>query len=210
LSRRGVGLGVSDRSLPPILAFGDTLDRIEAATDDPMAGRYVDEIREGLDDLAARPPEARESLVTDLENLLDSLRTCVDGDAALWAETVRSRFVTYRHARRTTSATLHVANGRLERDGEPITVTAGAGEATLRGRIVNTGERTDAMAALAFYRDGRAVWKVESREFAVGPGEARALDLTVYVPADTDYYGLAAFEPADPAAVATGAPEPGA
>ena len=207
---------MSDQSLPPILAFGDTLDRIEAATDDPMAGRYVDEIptirtRSSVKTSSvARQPEARASLVTDLENLLDSLRTCVDGDAALWAETVRSRFVTYRHARRTTSATLHVANGRLERAGEPITVAAGAGEATLRGRIVNTGERTDAMAALAFYRDGRAVWKVESREFAVGPGEARALDLTVYVQADTDYYGLAAFEPADPAAVATGAPEPGA
>lgn len=200
---------MSDRTLPPILAFGDALDRIEAATDDPEASRYVTEIREGLDELAVRPPEARASLVTDLESLLDSLVTHVDGDAAMWAETVRNRFATYRHARRTTSATLHVANGRLERDGEPVTADAEAGEATLRGRLVNTGERTDAMAALAFYRDGRAVWKVESREFAVGPGEARDLDLTVYVPAAADYYGLAAFEPADPAAVAGAAPEPG-
>jgi hypothetical protein len=75
--------GVSDRPRPPIRAFGDTLDRIEAATDDPTAGRYVGEIRERLDDLAARPPDARTSLVTDLENLVDSPRTYVDGDAAL-------------------------------------------------------------------------------------------------------------------------------
>jgi hypothetical protein len=32
----------------------------------------------------------------------------------------------------------------------------------------------------------------------------------VYVPADADYYGVAAFELADPTAVASGALEPGA
>jgi hypothetical protein len=92
---------VSDRLLPPILALGDALDHIEAATDDPIAGQYIDGIHEGLDNLAARSLKARASLVTDLENLFDSLRTWVDGDAAVWVETVRSRFVTYRHTRRT-------------------------------------------------------------------------------------------------------------
>ncbi|MFB6118926.1 hypothetical protein [Halosegnis sp.] len=198
----------SQRRLPPIIDIGDALDRVAAATDDPEATGYIQEIRDGLEELAARPPEARESQVQTLEHLVDSLLTHVDDDAALWAKTIQNRFANYRHARRGSSRTLHVSNGRLEReDDNPLAL---AGEAQLRGTLINNGEATDAMVSLAFYDEtDRAVWKVESREFAVMAGETRELDLTVYVPEGAEYYALAAFEPDDPATVAEDAPTPG-
>ena len=199
----------SQRRLPPIIDFGDVLDRVAANTDDPEATRYVDEIREELTELKARAPDARESQVQTIENLIDSLLMYADGDAAMWAKTIQNRFANYRHARRESSRTLNVSNGRLERAGDTA-LLAEAGEAQLRGHLVNNGDRTDAMVSIAFYDStDRAVWKVESREFEVGPGEHRELDLTVYVPGGIDYYAIAAFEPSDPATVAGDAPTPG-
>ena len=199
----------AQRQLPPIIDFGEVLDRVENRTDDAEAHGYIDEIREGLDELAARDPDSRETQVQELEHLIDSLLIYVDDDAEMWAKTIQNRFANYRHARRESSRTLHIANGRLERDGETADVEA-TGEATLHGQLVNNGERSDAMVSLAFYDEyDRAIWKVESREFEVGPGEKRDLGLNVYIPEGASYYAIAALEPADPATVADEAPTPG-
>ncbi|MFB6127262.1 MAG: hypothetical protein ABEJ79_08245 [Halolamina sp.] len=200
-----------DRQLPPIIDFGDALDKVAADLDgDEEAEAYLEEIREGLDDLAARAPGNRDPVVDSVENLIDSLLTYADGDAEMWARTIKNRFATYRRSRRTTSTRLHVSSGRLERDGEALDGDAAPGEASLQGTLVNSGEATDAMVAIAFYDErGRATWKVESREYAVGPGEKRPVDLTVYVPEEMAYYAIDAFEPDDPAAVGGDAPTPG-
>jgi len=199
----------TQQQLPPIIDFGDALDRVESRTDDAEAHGYIDEIRDGLDELAARDPDSRETQIQELEHLIDSLLMYVDDDAEMWTKTIQNRFANYRHARRESSRTLHIANGRLERDDELADITT-VGEATLRGQLINNGERSDAMVSLAFYDEyDRAIWKVESREFEVGPGEKRTLDLDIYIPDGASYYAVAALEPADPATVAADAPTPG-
>ena len=199
----------TQRQLPPIIDFGDALDRVESRTDDAEAHGYIDEIRDGIGELAARDPDSRETQIQELEHLIDSLLMYVDDDAEMWTKTIQNRFANYRHARRESSRTLHVANGRLERDGELADITA-VGEAALRGQLINNGERSDAMVSLAFYDErDRAIWKVESREFEIAPGEKRTLDLDIYIPDGASYYAVAALEPSDPATVAADAPTPG-
>jgi hypothetical protein len=190
-----------------MIDVGDALDRIERNTDHPEALSYLAEVRETLGRIAERDPGGRESLATDLDNLVDSLRMHVDGDADFWAETVQNRVANYRRTRREASDTLHLGSSRLAvEDVEPVDPAAYPGaEARLRGTLVNQGEPGDAIVQLAFYDDdGAAVWTVESREFALAAGEKRDLDLRVWIPEAADHYGVAALDAADPRS--TGAP----
>lgn len=197
--------------LPPILAFGDVLDRIEAATDDPAAREWLADVREGHERVAQRSPDQRESAVNDLENLVEALRTHVDGEADRWVQTLQYRLSTYREMGRVASETLHLAGQTLEGpDGDPVDVSTYVGEAALTGTLVNQGERADATLQLAFYdADGVPTWKVESRQFDLEPGERRSFDMTVYVPEGIEYYAAVALDAVDPKAVAGDAPRRG-
>jgi plasmid stabilization system protein ParE len=189
-----------NEALPPLIDMDDVLDRIERNTDSEAAAAYLDDIRAVLERVAERDPSNRESLLGDLDNLVDSLRMHVDGDADFWAETVQNRVANYRRTRRETSDTLHFSAGRLTVDGdEPVDPTDHRGEkATLRGTLVNQGERGAAVVQLAFYNEAdEATWTVESCEFDLDAGEQRTLNLHVWIPEDADYYGIAVLDPAD-------------
>jgi len=189
-----------DGELPPMLDVDDVLDRIECDTDSEEAAAYLDDIRTVLERVAECDPSNRESLLGDLDDLVDSLRMHVDGDADFWAETVQSRVANYRRTRREASDTLHFSASRLTVDGdEPVDPADHRGEkATLRGTLVNQGERGAATVQLAFYNEaGDATWTVESREVDLDAGERRTLDLHVWIPEDADHYGVAVLDPGD-------------
>jgi hypothetical protein len=190
----------TDSALPPMLALGDAFDRIEANTTDPDGLSSLADCRDLLDRIAERDPDRRASLVNDLDNLVDSLRTHVNGDAEFWAETVQNRVANYRRTRREASDTLHLGAASLEVDGEAVGVTDHRGsEAHLRGTLVNNGEPGDAIVQLAFYDEaGVATWTVESREFAIDAGEHRDLDLHIWIPEDADHYAVTALDVTDP------------
>ncbi|MFC7137477.1 hypothetical protein ACFQRB_15645 [Halobaculum litoreum] len=108
----------------------------------------------------------------------------------------------YRDSLREASDRLHLANARLEADGEPLDGAVGEhadGTVALRGTLVNQGDAGDGVVRLVFYDgDGTATWKVESRQFGVDAGERRDLDMRVYVPADAAYCDVTALDAADP------------
>lgn len=192
-----------DRSLPPMLDMDDALDRIERHTDDRAALDRLAEVRDLLDRIAARDPGRRESLVGDLDNLVDVLRTHVDdgGDAAFWAETVRNRIANYRRTRREASDTVHFGSSRLTVGGrEAVDPADHRGETgRLRGTLVNGGERGTATVQLAFYDgSGTATWTIESHGFDLDAGERRSVDLHVWIPEDADHYGVVALDTDDP------------
>lgn len=188
-----------------MIAFGDALDRIEAATEDAATLECLAEVRHLLDRVAEREPGRRESLLNDLDNVVDALRTHAEGDADFWAETVQNRVANYRRTRREASDTLHLGSARLSVDGEPVAAAAHPGaEARLRGTLVNGGEPGDAIVQLAFYDEaGVATWTVESREFELGAGERRDLDLRVWIPEDAATYAAAVLDATDPRSTGT-------
>jgi hypothetical protein len=191
------------RSLPPMIDMGDALDRIERNTDDPAALDCLAEIRTLLDRVAARDPSGRESLLCDLDNLVDVLRTHVDdeGDAAFWAETVRNRIANYRRTRRAASDTIRFGSSRLAvGDEEPVDPADYPGEdGRLRGTLVNGGEASETTVQLAFYDEtGTATWTIETGAYDLDVGGRRHLDLHVWIPDDADHYGVAALDTNDP------------
>ncbi|MFB6207434.1 MAG: hypothetical protein ABEJ05_13010 [Haloglomus sp.] len=193
------GEGV-DGGLPPLIDVADALDRIERTTANEDAKARLTDIRVTLGRIAARDPDRRESLLSDLAGLADDLRTHVGGEADSWAESVQNRVDTHRRTRRESSDTLHFENSRLTVDGEaPVDPTEHRGEkATLRGTLVNLGEPGHATVRLAFYdEDDAATRTVESAEFHLDAGECRDLDLHVWIPADAAYYGITALDPSN-------------
>ncbi|WP_276261127.1 hypothetical protein [Haloglomus litoreum] len=196
----GAEAGTGEGQLPPLIDMGDVLDRIERNTTSEEATAHLEEVRAVLARVTERDPANRESLLGDLDSLVDSLRMHVHGDAAFWAETVQNRVANYRRTRRARSDTLHFSASRLTVDGdEPVDPAAHQGEkATLRGTLVNQGERGAATVQLAFYDEaGEATWTVESCEFDLDAGERRTLNLHVWIPEDADHHGVAVLDPND-------------
>jgi hypothetical protein len=186
--------------LPPIIDMGDALDRVERNAASEEATAHLGEVRAVLARGAERDPAARESLLDDLDSLVDSLRMHVDGDAEFWAETIQNRVANYRRTRLETSDTLHFSASRLTVDGDdPVDPADHRGEkATLRGTLVNQGEPGSATVQLAFYNEaGEATWTVESCEFDLDAGERRGLNLHVWIPEDADHHGVAVLDPDD-------------
>ncbi|WP_254544551.1 hypothetical protein [Halomarina pelagica] len=191
-----------DRDLPPILAVGDVLDRIERESDADVSDEIGD-LRDALDRLAEREEVGRASVLDDVDERLLALRERLSGDADWYAQAIENRIRQYRDASAAASETLSVSAPRLERDGSELDVSrAVATTAHLRGMLVNRGEASDAVVVLTFYApDGATVRTVETRAYRLEAGAQRDLDETVYVPEEADYYAVAVLAPGDPRTV---------
>ncbi|WP_284013326.1 hypothetical protein [Halobaculum litoreum] len=117
----------TDGDLPPVIDVYDMLDRIERDADnDEEVPAHLDEIRDLLAEYARRDRSGRASLVDDIDGRVLAVREYLDGDADRWAEGVENRLRVYRDSLREASDRLHLANARLEADGEPLDGAVGS------------------------------------------------------------------------------------
>lgn len=186
---------MTDRDLPPLLAIGDELDRIEREADADVADD-VNAVRDLLDEYENREGRAQTSLLDDIDNVLLRIREPLSGDADRQAEAVQNRVRQFRDSLTDRSESLSLTEPRLRRDGADVDVSERGGQQVdVVATLVNAGETTDGVVRVGFYdRDGTVRRHVDVFESAVEAGEKREVSATVTVPEGVTSYDIAAVD----------------
>lgn len=193
---------MSDRDLPPLLAFDDQLDRIERDADADVADE-IDSIRARLDEYDERENGATASILDDLANLVARMREQLSGDADRWAEAIQNRITQFRNSLNERSETLALASPQLRDEyGEADVSELGDEQATFDATLVNSGEEGAGLVRVSFYDgDGGTVRVVDLPQGRVASGEQREISTTMTIPAGATYYDAAALDAEETTAV---------
>lgn len=200
----------SERDLPPVIDIRDALDEIETGTERDVSGE-IDSIRESLAEFSERDRAGQDSLLSDIERQIVSLREYLTDDTDRRAEGILNRIQIYRNTTVDESVTFSLSNPTLlDAEGNVVDVTDHRGEvATFDGTLVNGGDARDAVAVLTIYaKDGDAAKTIETRTVSLGPDEQDSIEQPIYIPENAAYYAAAAFDAADTRAIDEGRPEP--
>lgn len=188
---------MTDRDLPPLLAIGDELDRIERKADaDADIADDIDAVRGLLDEYENREGRGRTSLLDDIDNVLLRMGEPLSGDADRQAEAIQNRLHQFRDSLTDRSESLSLTEPRLQHDGVDIDVTERGGQQVdVVAKLVNAGEATDGVVRVGFYdRDGTVRRHIDLFESAVEAGEKRDVSATVTVPENVTHYDIAAVD----------------
>jgi hypothetical protein len=192
---------MSDRTLPPLLAMSDELDRLERKADADV-GDELDEVRSRLDEYAARErgderdSDGRDSLLDDVDETLLRLRERLSGEADRQAEALQNRIQQFRNARSGSSDTLSLSDPRLV-DGESRIDVAeyGGRQVDVVATLVNAGETGEGVVRVGFFdEDGTLARRVDHVEEAVDAGEQRDVTTTVTVPDGVTHYDVSVVD----------------
>lgn len=192
---------MSERTLPPLLAMDDELNRLERKSDTDVS-EEVNQIRTRLDEYDTREASderdgrSRDSLLDDIDGILLRVRERLSGDADRQAEALQNRIRQFRDSRNGSSDTLSLADPRLEVGGQHVTITEHGGQQVdVAATVVNAGEVGDGVVRIAFYDgDGTLTRRVDLFESAVDAGERRDVSATVTVPDDAAHYDISVVD----------------